>query len=199
MYTLALVIQYFFPLIALILLIIGIRKNAIHYVISSLWMSLITVLIHFQFAGNQIFGTYFGYLNAAIYSFTLLVLLLALIRVITHLSSNNPNFKYTASLMKALLFVGALLVITNLWINASFIENKKTGTPVMQVALFDKPNYCSYKYVFYKVAPDGAVMYLCPDYYGLIASVGRLSTSPDFVTRQLKTSAKNTQHIDNAK
>lgn len=184
MYTLAKIIQYFFPLIALILLIIGIKRKIIHYVISSLWLSLITVLIHFQCSGNQIFGSYFDTVNAAIYSITLLILLVALIQVMSHLSFDNPVFRYVSSFTNAIMVVGAFLVITNLWINAFFIENKKLGTPVMQVALFDKPDYCHYKYIFYKVAPDSTIMYLCPNYYGLIASVGRLSI-PDFITDQL--------------
>lgn len=190
MFTLAKIIQYFFPLIALILLIIGIQRKTIRYVISSLWLSLIAVLIHFQFSGNQIFGSYFDYLNSGIYSFTLLVLLVALIRVLSHLSIDNIVFRYIFSFIDAIMVVGALLVIINLWINALFIENKKEGTPIMQVALFQKPDYCHYKYVFYKVISDGSVMYLCPNHYGLIASVGHLATSPDFVTNQLHLMAK---------
>ena len=55
----------------------------------------------------------------------------------------------------------------------------------MQVALFKKADYCNYKYIFYKVAKDGAVTYLCPNYYGLIPSIGRLDISPDFIATQL--------------
>lgn len=190
MHTLAKIIQYFFPLIALILLIIGIKRHAIYYMISALWISLITVLIHLQFSGNQIFGTYFDYLNSAIYSLTLIVLLIALIHVISHLSIEHPFFSYISSFIKAFLIVGAVLVSTNLWINAFFINNKKPGTPVMQVALFDKPDYCSYKYVFYKITPNNSVMYLCPNHYGLIASVGHLTTNPDFITTHFHLSAK---------
>lgn len=190
MYTLAKIIQYFFPLIALILLIIGIRRRAIHYVVSSLWLSLIAILIHFQFSENQIFGSYFDYLNTGIYSFTLCVLLIALMNVLSHLSLDNKLFRYTCSLINAFIIVGTLLVIINLWINAFFIENKQQGTPIMQVALFDKPTYCHYKYAFFKVSPDGSIMYLCPNYYGFIASVGHLATSPDFVTNQLHLSTK---------
>ena len=185
MYLLAKFIQSVFPLISLVLLVIGARKNAIYYIISSLWLSLITVLIHFQLSGNQIFGTYFNYYNTTIYSFNLLILLFALVRVISHLSVNNTVLKYLCSFVNAIMVVGAFLVITNLWINAFFIENKMTGTPIMQVALFDKPDYCSNKYIFYKIAPDSSVMYLCPNHYGLIPSIGRLSTSPDFIATQL--------------
>jgi hypothetical protein len=190
MYTLAIIIQYFFPLIALVLLIIGMQRKTIHYVISSLWLSFIALLIHFQFSGNQIFSAYFDYMNTAIYTFTLFVLLLALIQVITHLSISNGIVKYIGSFINAFLVVSALLVITNLWINAFFIENKKEGTPIMQVALLDQPDYCHYKYVFYKVMPDNSVWYLCPNHYGLIASVGHLATSPDFVKNQLHLSVQ---------
>lgn len=190
MYILAKIIQFFFPLIALLLLIIGIKRNAIHYIISALWLSLIALLIHFQYSGNQIFGDYFDYTHAAIYTFTLLILLVALILIMAHLSINNSFLKYLSGFISALMVVGACLVSINLWINASFIEDKKVNTPLMQVALFDKPDYCHYKHIFYKVSPDNSVMYLCPNYYGLIASIGRLSTSPDFVTNQLHWSIK---------
>lgn len=193
MYALAKMIQVFFPFVALILLIIGIKRKALHYIISSLWLSLIAVLIHFQFSGNQIFGSYFDMSNAAVYSFSLLVLLASLICVISHLGISYSFFRYTSGVINAFLVVGAFLVIINLWINAFFITNVKEGTPVMQVALFDKPDYCQYKYVFYKVTPENTVMYLCPNQYGLIAAVGRLATNPDFVLRQLHLPSK--KHI----
>ncbi|HHF7390599.1 TPA: type I secretion system protein LssZ, partial [Legionella anisa] len=151
MYALGKLIQCLFPLIALVLFIIGTKKRAIYYIISSLWLSLIAALIHFQFSGNQIFGTYFGYLNAGIYSFNLLILVLALIHVMSHLSINGPAFKYTSTFINAFLVVGACVVISNLWINAFFIENKMEGIPVMQIALIDKPEYCESKYIFYKI------------------------------------------------
>ena len=185
MYILAKIIQCFFPLIALMLLIIGIGKNAINYVISSLWLSLITVLIHLQFSGNQVFGSYFDYTNAAIYSFNLLILLVSLIRVIFHLCASTAIYKFSSSFISALLVVGAFLVITNLWINAFFIDDVKPGTPVMQVALFAKPDYCDYQYIFYKIASDDSVKYLCPNHYGLIASLGSVSKIPDAIAAQL--------------
>lgn len=185
MYILAKVIHGLFPLIALGLLIIGIKRNTIYYVISALWLSLIALVIHYQSSGSQILGSYFNFLNAAIYSINLIILFIALIKVISHLSSNSPLFKYTSSLLQSFIVIGSLLVITNLWINAYFIENRMTGTPIMQVALLKKADYCSYRYVFYKVSTDGSVLYLCPNHYGLIPSIGRLSISPDFITTQL--------------
>lgn len=71
-----------------------------------------------------------------------------------------------------------------------FIENKMAGTPIIQVALINKPDYCSSKYVFYKVNLDSSIMYLCPNYYGLIPSVGSLAVGPDFIAAQLPLSIK---------
>lgn len=179
------IILTLFPLIALILLIIGIKRNAVSYIISSLWLSLIALIIHFQFSGNQIFGTYFNYFHAGIYSFNLAVLLIAVISIIFHLSHYGPAFKYTSALITAFLVVGAFIFVSNLWINAYFVADKMEGTPIMQVALFDKPDYCENKYVFYKINTEGLVTYLCPNHYGLFPSIGQLATSPDFVATQL--------------
>lgn len=190
MYTLAKLIQSFFPLMAFICVIIGTKKNAIHYIISALWLSLIAVLIHFQFSGNQVFGTYFNYFNTSIYSCSLLLLLYSLIRIIAHLSVMSPSFKYIYSFVNAFMVVGAFLVIINLWINAFFIEHKREGTPIMQVALLHNSDYCHSKYLFFKVANDNTIMYLCPNYYGLLPSVGRLATTPDFIATQLPLSVK---------
>lgn len=190
MFILSKVIHCLFPLIALVLLIIGIRRNAIYYVISSLWISLISLVIHYQTSGGQILGSYFNYLNAAIYSVNLIILFIALIRIISHLSNDSTAYKFTSSLLQALIVIGSLLVLSNLWINAYFIENRMTGTPVMQVALLKKPDYCNYRYIFYKVATDGSVIYLCPNYYGFIPSIGKLAISPDFIATQLSTPNK---------
>lgn len=190
MYILAKVILCLFPIVALVFLTIGIKKNAIYFVISSLWISVIALIIHFQSSGGQILGSYFDYTNSAIYTLNLLILFISLIRVISHLSLDSFIFKYTSSFFKAFLTIGTLIVISNLWINAYFIENRKVGTPIMQVALFKKPDYCNYRYVFYKVAEDGAVAYLCPDHYGLIPSMGQLIVSPDFIATQFLSNNK---------
>ncbi|HEM0296927.1 TPA: type I secretion system protein LssZ, partial [Legionella pneumophila] len=154
MHILAKVIHCIFPLIALTLLIIGIKRNAIYYIISSLWVSLISLVIHYQTSGGEILGTYFNYINATIYTINLFVLCLSLVYVLWHLSNDNVAFKIVSSLFQSFIVIGALLVVINLWINAYFIENRLTGTPVMQVALLEKPEYCDYRYIFYKVALD---------------------------------------------
>ena len=190
MYNLAKVIHCLFPLMALVLLIIGVKRKAIYYVISALWLSLIALVIHFQSSGGEILGSYFNYVNAAIYSANLIILFVALIKVIDHLSSDSSLFQYVSTFIKSVIVIGSILLITNLWINAYFIENRMTGTPVMQVALLQKPEYCSYRYIFYKVATDGSVLYLCPNHYGLVPSIGRLEISPDFITTQLSVPSK---------
>ncbi|BCA95700.1 type I secretion system LssZ [Legionella antarctica] len=174
-----------FPLIALIFLIVGIKRSIIYYVISSLWLSLIAVVIHYQSSGGQLLGSYFNIINATIYTANLIILFISLIQIISHLSSNNPVFKYVSSLIKSFIVIGSLLVISNLWVNAYFVDNRMPGTPVIQVALPKNVAYCSYRYLFYKVAPDGSVLYLCPNHYGLIPSIGHLSISPDFIATQL--------------
>lgn len=185
MNILAQIIHLLFPIAALILLLIGIKKNAIYYVIASLWLSLISLIIHFQSSGGQILGSYFDYTNAAIYSVNLFIIFISFIRIISHLSIDNDVFMYLSSLFKAFIIIGSLLLITNLWINAYFIDSRMEGTPIMEVATFKNPDYCSYKYIFYKVSTDGSVMYLCPNHYGLIPSIGKLAISPDFIATQL--------------
>lgn len=186
---LAKTIHSLFPLVSMVLLFIGIKRKAITYVISALWLSLITVYIQFESAGWQILGSYFNYQNAFNYSLNLLILLIALIKVVNHLTIDNALFKYASSLFNSFILISCLIVITNLWVNAYFLQNRLEGTPVMQVALMKKPSYCNYRYVFYKVAQDGSVHYLCPDHYGFIPSLGTLTASPDFIAHQLSPSS----------
>ncbi|CAM2910005.1 hypothetical protein [Legionella worsleiensis] len=196
MYNLAKVIHCIFPLMAFILLIIGIKRKAIYYIISALWLSIIALVIHFQTSGGEILGSYFNYVNAAIYSINLVILFIALMQIIAHLSRDTTLFRSLSTLLQSALVIGGLLLITNLWINAYFIENRMTGTPVMQVALLQKPDYCSYRYIFYKVAPNGSVYYLCPNHYGLIPSIGQLEISPDFIMTQLSVPNKKNMLIE---
>lgn len=190
MHMLSKFIHCVFPLIGLILLCIGIKRQAIYYVISAMWISIIALIINFEFSGSQILGSYFDYLNATIYSMNLIILFVALITVLSHLSNDTALYRYFSSLLKAFVFIGSIFVLINLWTNAYFIENRMDGTPIMQVALLQKADYCSYKYIFYKVAKDGTVVYLCPNHFGLIPSIGKLAVSPDFITTQLSLPVK---------
>lgn len=182
MYTLAQIIHVFLPLIAIYIFALGIRKNNIHYIISTLWISIISLMVMHQISDGEIIGVFFNYYNAALYSINLIVLFISLIRIISHLSTDNSIFKYTNSLIKSFIVIGSLLVIANIWINAIFIENKKDGTPVMHVALVHKPAYCSSRYILYKVERSGALAYMCPNHYGLIPSIGHLPLKPDFIS-----------------
>lgn len=185
MFILTSIIDCLFPLMALLLLIIGIQRKAIYYIISSLWLSVIALIIHFQSSGSQIFGGYFDYLQASIYSVNLIVLFVALVCIFSHLAINSNFYLYLSSLFKAVICISILFLIINLWTNAYFIENRMPGTPIMQVALLEKSEYCSNKYVFYKVDKDGAVSYLCPNHFGIIPSIGKLAVSPEFIITQL--------------
>ncbi len=190
MYLLSKIVLSIFPIIAVILLIFGITRNAIYYIVSALWLSVISLIIHFQSSGGEILGSYFNYTNAAIYSLNLIILFISLIRILSHLSIDNDAFRYISSFAKAFIVIGSLLLVINLWVNAFFIDNRMPGTPIMQVASFNKYEYCDYKYIFYKVNTDGTVMYLCPNHYGLIPSIGHLAISPDFITSQLSLPSK---------
>jgi len=174
------------PLLAIVLLIIGIKKERVNYFISALWLSVIALLLHYQTAGGEILGTYFNYTNAAIYTLNLLVLITTLLALFYKL----PLFEgkligYVKAVISGVLILSSLVLGVNLWMNAYFIEHRNPGTPLMQVATFTKLPYCRYSYVFYKVDTAGKIGYLCPNYYGLIPSIGTLDVSPQFLLNQL--------------
>jgi hypothetical protein len=184
-----------FPLLGILLLVIGIKIDRISYIIVALWVSLIALLLHYQTAGGEILGSYFGYKNAAIYSLNLLVLITTLICLYLNLPIKQRKKLHILSIVVSVcLIIGCLLLMINLWINAVFIENKRPGTPILQVATFSSLPYCSYRYVFYKITVDGKIGYLCPDHYGLVPSVGTLDATPDFILQHLGNDIKESQH-----
>ncbi|KTD75084.1 hypothetical protein [Legionella waltersii] len=190
MYTLVSILYSLLPLVGLILLFIGIKRNLLTYVISSLWISLIALIIHFKTSGGEILGSYFNYPNALSHSANMVILCVSLIYIFSNITKQNKSLKYLISFIQSCVVIGSGLLIINIWINAYFIENRLPGSPVMQVSMMEKPKYCSYKYIFYKVAADGTVYFLCPNYYGLIPSIGHLSISPDFLTTQMSNPTK---------
>ena len=174
------------PLLGAISLIIGIKMERVNYIIAALWLCLIALLLHYQTAGGEILGSYFDYQNAAIYSVNIVVLLATILYLFLKLPLfKGTLFRYLTGFISAGLVVGCLLLLINLWINAHFIENRRPGTPVLQIATFTPLDYCSYRYVFYKVGLDGKISYMCPDYYGVIPSVGHLDVLPDVVLNHL--------------
>ena len=190
MYLVAQMISQLFPLISLILLIVGVKRDSIYYIVSALWLSFIAIMIHHQLAGGDIFGSYFNYTNALIYSVNLIVLSIAVICILSHLQTEHIIVKYISGFIKSFIIICSFLVVLNLWINAYFIENKLENTPIVQVVLMNKPDYCDYKFIFYTISKDGEASYLCPNYFGLIAKVGHLAKSPEFLSTQLSIPSK---------
>lgn len=179
------------PLISLLLLIIGIKNRYKNYVIFALWINILAIIIHYQLAGGEILGSYFNYFQSFIYSINLLTLLACLTYLILNSDSKTTVFRYLSGLIVAISFIGVGFLLINLWINAWFIEHRMPNTPILQVALFKKLDYCSYRYIFYKVSENGSLGFMCPNYYGLIPSVGVLTTTPEFIQRQLPFNLKN--------
>ena len=186
MNTLSDILHDVLPLLGVILLFIGIKLNRINYIVSALWLSLIGFMLHYQTAGGEILGSYFGYKNAAIYSINLLVLITSLLFLFFKLPLlQGRRLRYATGFTSACLVVGSFLLLTNLWINARFIENRRPGTPILQIATFTTLDYCSYHYVFYKVRNDGKISYMCPNYYGIIPSIGQVDISPSLILNHL--------------
>ena len=176
-----------FPLVSCILFVASKLTRYRNLVVIALWLSLIAVILQYQASGGEILGSYFNYSRALIYSANLLIMLICLVDILlsyARLAKRN-TLRYLITFLIAASIISILLLLGNLWINARFIETRKEGTPVLQVASFKKLEYCSYAYVFYKADMDGKISYMCPNYYGLLPSIGNLDSAPDYVTRQL--------------
>jgi hypothetical protein len=175
------------PIGALIVLLWGLLRKRIYYVISSIWLSLITLIIHYQNAGREILGNYFNYTNTLLCTLSLLVFISAILYASAYfnIKKKTPLVKYLATLMQATIVLACIFLLANLWLNAYFLANRLEGTPIIQVALMKKPSYCNYKYVFYKITVDGSTDYLCPNYFGFIPKMGHLSVSPEFIMMQM--------------
>lgn len=187
MITIVDVMHSLIPLLGLLALILGIKFKRSNYVLVALWVSFITLLLQYRESGGEILGSYFDYFHAATYSLNLLVLVASILYFLFSIISGRGNtlLQYGAGLVSAALVTGTLLLLSNLWVNASFIEDRLAGTPLLQVATFNKQPYCDYKYVFYKIDSDSKVKFMCPNHYGLLPSVGELSSPPSFVVKQL--------------
>jgi len=179
-------IYLFFPLLGSLIFFFGIKSQRKNYVVVALWLSLISLVLHYRASGGEILGSYFNVYHAATYSFNLLVLIaIILYLLLTSFSKQGKFLAYSAAFLSAILITGSALLLSNLWINAYFVENRLAGTPILQVATFTKQPYCDYKYVFYKVSADKAVWFMCPNHYGLLPSLGQLPSAPNFVVKQL--------------
>lgn len=182
-------IHSLFPVLGVVFLFLGIKLQRKNYIVVALWLSLIALILHYRASGGEILGSYFNYPHAFIYSLNLIVLISSIIcLLLTSIDEiQNRVLRYTTALLSASLITGGALLIINLWINAVFVENRLAGTPILQVATFNKQSYCGYRYVFYKVGPDSIVSFMCPNHYGLLPSIGQLNTAPSFIVKQLPT------------
>lgn len=180
-------IHTLFPLIALIFLVSGLLLKRKNYLIASLWLSLIALVLHYRASGGEILGSYFNYAHAMIYTMNLLIMVISISYLLLagFRKINNQLLRYAVTFLTAALFTGSLLLLINLWVNAHFIEDRYPGTPILQMATFNKPVYCSFRYVFYKTDSEGIVHYLCPNHYGFIPGTGVLEQPPAFVTEHL--------------
>ncbi|WP_028387815.1 hypothetical protein [Legionella fairfieldensis] len=187
-------IHSLFPMLGVVILFVGIKLQRKNYLIVALWLSLIALILHYRASGGEILGSYFNYQHAAIYSLNLIVLIFSILCLLMTSINGTENkiLRYSSGLLSAGLITGGILLVINLWINATFVENRLDGTPILQVATFNKQPYCTYRYVFYKVDSDNKIQFMCPNHYGLLPAVGQLSTAPDFIIKQLPTQLQTT-------
>lgn len=186
MSTITNVMHYVFPLLALLLLILGLVKKRSIYILTSLWLAFIALLLAYRHAGGEILGAYFDYKRASLYTLTLFILLVDLFYIgVLYLKSMNQLLRTVGGFLFACLAAGSTLLITNVWINARFIENRLPNTAVMQVVTFTPPVYCLNRHIFYTINSQGKVNYLCPNHYGFIAKTGELEVVPEFIVRQM--------------
>lgn len=182
-----------FPLINLSILLTGIITRRSRWLVAALWLSLVAVIWQYQSAQGEILGSYFDYKESFLYSVSLLVLLTGIVYLLwgyaREMDSNwiRPLF----GLVVAASATAVMLLLTNLWINARFIENRMPDSPVLQIGSFQKPDYCHFQYLFYTVSKEGELSYLCPNYYGLLPSVGTVQTMPDYVLKLLPKALQN--------
>lgn len=180
-------IIYALPVLSLIFLIQAFHKKHLNYALAAVWCSLIAIIMHYQLAGGEIIGNYFNYPHAALYTVNIVLFVLSGLYSSVLLRVNMRN-KITAgilSLFVATITTACMILLINVWINASFISQRFEKTPIMQVAALNRSYYCSYSHVFIKITPKAEVAYLCPTGYGIIASTGTLKTIPAFIRSSL--------------
>lgn len=173
------------PILSLLLLILGVKNNHRNYVILSFWSSLIALIIQYELAGAEILGYYFNYLQASIYTLSLLTLAACIIYFVINFKNTKKGLHLFGHFFAMIASMSILILLINLWMNAYFIENRMPGTPLLQVSVFTPLDYCTYRYVFYKINQTGDLKYMCPNHYGLVPSVGYLTKTPDFLIKQL--------------
>lgn len=173
-------------LVALATILYSFRKKSESAAAIAIWTDLLAILLLYRLARGEILGLFFNYTNGLLYTINLIILILSISYIIAHsrFFKANKMRRYTTATISSLLIVGGILLLINVWTNAYFIETRKAGIPVLQVATLGHNPHCQYAYVFYKITPDGNASYMCPNYYGLIPRIGRLDTVPSFIEHQ---------------
>ena len=164
----------------------GIFRKKMTFVLVALMAAISSIIIHYMQAGGEIFGNYFDYTNAAIYTLNFIVLLFALIFIMSNEQWHKRKYlKYPAFLILFLLWIAALIIIANVWTNAFFIHNKQYQTKVIEVAFFEDIAYCNKRIVFFKINPKDEIEFLCPNHYHIMAKRGQLTNVPKLIKDQL--------------
>ncbi|MBA2656529.1 MAG: type I secretion system protein LssZ [Tatlockia sp.] len=178
-----------FPVLGALILFLGLKLKRKNFLIIALWLSLMALVLHYRDSGGEILGSYFNYYHASIYTLNLSVLIITIIYLLltSIIGIRHKIYFYITGFFSAVLITSSAFLMINLWVNAFFIENRLTGTPILQVATFSKQPYCGYKYVFYKVGKDQNVWFMCPNYYGFVPAVAQLKNAPNLVVKQLPT------------
>lgn len=180
-------ITYILPLFSLILIIMAVKKTNLNFTLAALWCSLIALIVHYQLAGDEILGGYFNSYHATLYSITILLFLASSVYASYLIKPNLKNklASNTLSLTAAVVVTGSVILLINLWVNASFVDHRFKNTPIVQVPTLNNPAYCQNTNVLLKVTPEAKVAYLCPNGYGLIASTGKLDSIPKVLLTSL--------------
>jgi hypothetical protein len=179
-------IHYFLPFFSFILLVFGLMRNRLRFVLAALIVAIVSIIIQYQLAGDELFGTYFDYSHAALYSLNFIVVIVSLLFIAKREKGfHKPYARYPVALFFSLIIIASLLITTNVWINAYFIQDKLPKTTIVTVGRFVKTEYCSNSYTLYKINRNKQVQYLCPNNYGLIAGIGQLDIIPEELMKQM--------------
>ena len=100
------VIHYLLPFFAFILMLFGVIKNKLSYVLVAMITAIIAILFQYHIAGGEIFGNYFDYTNAAIYTINIIVVISALLFLLTlEQSRMKKAVRYPAAIIIAIITV----------------------------------------------------------------------------------------------
>ena len=173
-------ITYGLPsLFAVCMMFLGFYRHKV-YLLVALWVSAILLIWHHRIAGGSVLGPHFDYNHAVWYSLDLIVLVVSILGLVIKETMPVSVRKIMVAFLVIVCIADGLLFI-NVWVNAYFMENRKPNTPLLEVAMVKPTSYCHHHKIFYKVGVDGQWYYMCPDYYGLLPSIGKLDKPPELM------------------